>query len=426
MFDARSILDVLFGGGPGRQGRARDTSVFKDMLDQLGDQPRPPTAGRTPTADATPQQAPAPQPTGSPQGQQSFEDVLRNILNQFQQGQQQAPSGNGGRPVTPTQDPTQVPTGGGGPEVGRELQDLLRQILEGRHPGSGVSRIASEGGGRDTGGARVGGAEGAGGLAEVLRQLLGQATAGAREGASRIDEATGISDKARDSLGQATGQSPDELIARMRQLIEENKLASGAALGGLGALVLGTRSGRSLAGAAVKLGGLALIGGLAYKAYQNYQDGKPPLATEKDTKTTPQSLLPAPEGTGFEAGAVTDDAARRCIRAMIAASAADGRIDGDEQQRILGGLRQSGLDNAAQQFLAVEITSPATVAELTSGITSPEEALQVYTAARMAVDPDNVEEHAFLSALAEALGIDNALVAQVDATTRGAAGSVVE
>src|SRR5687767_2333947 len=106
MFDARSILDVLFGGGPGRQGRARHTSVFKDMLDQLGDQPRPPTAGRTPTADATPQQAPAPQPTGSPQGQQSFQDVLRNILNQFQQGQQQAPSGNGGRPVTPTQDPT--------------------------------------------------------------------------------------------------------------------------------------------------------------------------------------------------------------------------------------------------------------------------------------------------------------------------------
>jgi uncharacterized membrane protein YebE (DUF533 family) len=425
MFDARSILDILLGGGgPRRQGRPTDSTVFKDLLDQLGAQPQSPTAGRTPNAEVTPQQPPAPEPTGSPQGQQSFEDLLRNILNQFQQGQQQAPTGDGGRPVPPPQGPTEVPTGGGGPEVGRELQDLLRQILEGRQPGARISRIASEGG--QAGGGRAGEAEWAGGLAEALRQLLGQATAGVREGASRIDEATGLADKARDALGQATGQSPDELIGTIRRLIEENKLASGAALGGLGALVLGTRSGRSLAGAAVKLGGLALIGGLAYKAYQNYQDGKPPLATEKDAKATPQSLLPAPEGTGFEARAVTHDAARRYIRAMIAAAAADGRIDHDEQQRILGGLRQSGLDDAAQQFLAAEITSPATVAELASGIASPEEALQVYTAARMAVDPDHAEEHAFLSALAEGLGIDDALIAQVDATTRGAAGSLAE
>ena len=260
-----------------------------------------------------------------------------------------------------------------------------------------------------------------GGLAETLKQLLAQATAGAREGATRIDEATGVSSKAREALGQATGQTPEELVARIRQLIAENQLASGAALGGLGALVLGTRAGRSLAGTAITLGGLALVGGLAYKAYQNYQQGKPPLSAETETKATPQSLIPAPEGTGFEAGAVTHDAARRYIRAMIAAAAADGRIDQEEQRRILGGLKQAGLDDAAQQFLAAEITSPATVAELASGLSSPEEALQVYTAARIAVDPDTAEEHAFLSALAEALGIDDALAAQVDAAARGAA-----
>jgi uncharacterized membrane protein YebE (DUF533 family) len=106
---------------------------------------------------------------------------------------------------------------------------------------------------------------------------------------------------------------------------------------------------------------------------------------------------------------------------MIAAAAADGRIDGREQQRILGGLKQAGLDDAAQQFLAAEITSPATVAELASGIASPEEAVQVYTAARIAVHDDNAQEQAFLSALAEALGIDDDLVAQVDAATRSAA-----
>ena len=114
-------------------------------------------------------------------------------------------------------------------------------------------------------------------IVDVLRQVLGQATSGVREGAGRLDECTGASNRARDAIGQATGQSPDELIAKLKELIASNQLGAGAALGGLGALILGTGTGRSLAGSAVKLGGLALIGGLAYKAYQNYQQGLPPL-----------------------------------------------------------------------------------------------------------------------------------------------------
>jgi uncharacterized membrane protein YebE (DUF533 family) len=449
MLDARSILDMLVGGGPRRQGRPVDPSVFKEMLDQLGDQATPPAAERPSASEPQPapgghyaeqrypQGQPAPTtppggpsggpgsgPGGGPGGGASLEDLLRSILTQIQ-GQGQASPAGGGRQAAP------LPAPGGGPEVGQELQDLLRQILQGQGRGSGqappgsptarISRAASEGGAG--GPAQPGEQSGAGSVAEALKQILAQAAAGVREGAARIDEVTGISGKAREALGQATGQTPEELVARIRQLIAENQLASGAALGGLGALVLGTRAGRSLAATAVKLGGLALIGGLAYKAYQSYQQGKPPLTAETEAGSTPQALLPAPEGTGFEAAAVTDGAARRYIRAMIAAAAADGRIDAQEQQRILGGLKQAGLDEAAEHFLATEITSPATVAELASGIASPEEAVQVYTAARIAVDPDAVEEHAFLSALAEALGIDNALAAQVDAATRGVAGS---
>jgi uncharacterized membrane protein YebE (DUF533 family) len=432
MFDARSILDILIGGGPQTQGRPSHPSVFKDMLDQLGDQTMPPAADRPPSQ--RPGSAPGghyteqryPQgpeaPTGGPHDQTSLADLLRSILTQIQQGQAPPPTGRQAAPDT-------QPPPGGGPEIGSELQNLLRQILEGRlgdggqavpggppgAPGAQVSRMVGEGAADEP--------AGAGGLADALRQILGQVMAGAREGATRIDEATGISGKAREAVGQATGQTPEELVARIRQLIAENQLASGAALGGLGALVLGTRAGRSLAAAAAKLGGLALVGGLAYKAYQNYRQGKPPLAAENETKATPQSLLAAPEGTGFEAAAVTHDTARRCIRAMIAAAAADGRIDSQEQQRITTGLRQVGLEATAQQFLAAEVGSPADPAELASGISSPEEALQVYTAARIAVDPDTAEEQTFLSALAKALGIDDALAAQVDAAARGAAGA---
>ncbi|HEX5958370.1 MAG TPA: DUF533 domain-containing protein [Hyphomicrobiaceae bacterium] len=431
MFDARSILDILVGGGAHRQqSRPIDLTVFKDMLDQLGDQGSPPAVG-LPAAPGSQQQAPGghwteqrspqatgqPAPGGGPAGGAGLEDVLRNILGQIQQGQ--APAGSG--------QPAPGGQASGGSEVSTDLQDLLRQILQGGGPAGSVTRggpkspayklIGETGGGDDAGGVAS--------LAEVLRQVWSQATTGAREGAAKIDEATGISGKARDAISEATGQSPDEMIARLKELTSQNQLAAGAALGGLGALVLGTRAGRSLASTAIKLGGLALVGGLAYKAYNNYQQGKPLISagTQAGTggESEPQALLPAPDGSGFEASAITHDAARRYIRVMIAAAAADGRIDAEEQQRILGGLRQSGLDDSARQFLAAEIASPATVAELASGVTSPEEALQLYTAGRIAVDTDTPEEHAFLSALADALGIDAELAAQVDATARGEA-----
>jgi uncharacterized membrane protein YebE (DUF533 family) len=420
MFDARSILDILLGGPGvrgGRPGQPVNPKAFKDMLDQLGDQGSPPAAGQSTSTGAQPvpggrwteQRYPqAPEQTTGPQ---SLEDLLRGILTG---AQQQDPAGGRPAPGGPM----------AAPEVGEELRDLLRQILQGGQGGQGgasggATRIPSN---KLTGDAGEGaGQTGEPGLAETLRRVLGQATAGMREGAERIDEATGLSGRAREAVGQTTGQSPEELVAKLKELIASNQLAAGAALGGLGALVLGTSAGRSLASAAVKLGGLALVGGLAYKAYQNYQQGRPVLSSGEAKQAKAQTLLPAPDGSGFESRAMTHGAAQRCIRAMIAAAAADGRIDMGEQQRILGSLQQAGLDDAAQQFLAAEITSPATVDELASGVASPEEAVQVYTAARVAVDPRTNEEHAFLSALAEALGIDDDLAGQVDAAARGTA-----
>jgi uncharacterized membrane protein YebE (DUF533 family) len=327
------------------------------------------------------------------------------------------------RPADPVQDaspPGQMGGGGledllrsvlgggqGGPGAGGSLQDMLRDLLggQGGPQGGPMSRMTGQQG-----------QGGAGGVVDVLRQVLGQATAGVREGAGRLDEVTGASSRAREALGQATGQSPDELVARLKELIANNQLGTGAALGGLGALILGTGAGRSLAASAIKLGGMALIGGLAYKAYQNYQQGLPPLTG--GGAPSGQGLVAAPNGSGFEPGAVTHDQAVLYIRAMIAAAAADGRIDATEQQKILGGLQQAGLDQAAHQFLTSEINNPATVDDLAAGVTSQADAVQVYTAARVAIDDDNAQEHEFLTQLAQALGIDRELAAHVDAAAR--------
>ena len=433
MFDARSILDMLVRGGgqsspPGSQ---QGGEAFRDLLGQLGNQPGPQGGNRplppqermdepqSPPRGSYRQQdedaeddRPAASPPRQPGG--GLDDILRDILGGGQTGR--APSGGPGGGGL--EDILRDVLGGGGPggrggqsPGGGGLQDMLRDLLGGQ--GGNVNRIAGDG---SQGG--QGGQTSPAAVLEILRQVLGQATSGVREGAGRLDEATGASGRARDAIGQATGQSPEELIAKLKELIANNKLGAGAALGGLGALILGTGAGRALAGSAVRLGGLALIGGLAYKAYQNYQQGLPPLGGKPPTQ---QGLIAAPKGSGFEPDAVTHESAVLYIRAMIAAAAADGRIDAKEQQKILGGLQQAGMDEAAQQFLSNEINNPATVEDLAAAVSSPQDAVQVYTAARVAVDVDNDEEHEFLAQLAEALGIDDKLAAQVDAAARGTA-----
>ena len=181
--------------------------------------------------------------------------------------------------------------------------------------------------------------------------------------------------------------------------------------------MLGTKTGRSIAGSAVKLGALALIGGLAYKAFQNYQSGRPIMGGGGETA----SLQPAPRGSGFEPEAVTNDTAILYIRAMIAAAAADGRIAAGEQAKILGGLKQAGLNAAAAEFLAHEHHNPAPAADLAANVSSPEEAVQLYTAARIAILVDERSEAQFLAELAQALGIDRNLMAHIEEQARAAA-----
>lgn len=377
MFDARSLLEaVLRGAGPSPQQsspaqQAPGGGGLGDLLEQLarnfGQQGQPGDPGNA--GASTP-----------PGGMGSLQDLLRNLGGQTASAPQATPGGPG--------------VGGGGTAEAGSLGDILGNLQK-----------------------QLGGAGGPGGgnLMDILGQVFGQATAGVKEGAQRIDDATGASGRARDAIGQATGKSPEDLLNQLKDLINNNRAAAGAAAGGIGAVVLGTQAGRSLAGSALKLGALALIGGLAYKAVQNYQQGKPLIGRDENL-----GLVEAPRGSGFEAGAVTQDSALLYIRGMIAAAAADGRIDASEHQKILGGLKQAGAGAEAEEFLTNELKHPASATELASAVTSDQEAVQLFTAARIAVDVDNQQEHAFLVELAQKLGVDRKLVAHIDAAARAA------
>jgi uncharacterized membrane protein YebE (DUF533 family) len=255
-------------------------------------------------------------------------------------------------------------------------------------------------------------AGGLGGLAGMAGQILGQATQGVGDAARQ----TGVQQKAGDAVGQITGgRGVQDVLAQAKAMFDKNPAMGTAVLGGLGALVFGSSAGRSVLGSAAKLGGAALIGGLAYKAYQNYQAGKPLL----DAQQQPD-LLPAPAGTGFEPEATTEQTALVFIRAMIAAAAADGTIDPDEREAILGGLREAGMDQEANEWLSAEMANPASVDTLVEAAESPELSAQIYTAARIAINPDTAAEKDFLAGLAGSLGLDAELVANIDAAASAA------
>lgn len=386
MFDARSLLEQIVNGA--NRGSNTAGGGSGGLGDILGDLMR--NTGQGGRANASPGAAP---------GGGGLGDILGDLLG----GGRGAGAGTGGAPAS-----------GGG----NALEDILRNLVPGQTRGVSPGANAAPGSEGSGGGLSdilgklqqsLGGqgGTGGGGIADVLGQILSQATQGAKEGAGRVSDATG----ARDAFNTSTGQTPEDLMAKLKELIANNQLGAGAALGGLGGLVLGTQTGRGLAMSAAKIGALALIGGLAYKAYQNYQAGRPLITGAHPAEA-------APQGTGFEPQALTNQSATTYIRAMIAAANADGRIDDGEKQRIFGALKQGGLEAEAEAFLQQELRQPASIDELAASVGSPEEAAQVYTAARIAIEPDTAGENAFLSALANRLGIDQQLASFIDNEAR--------
>jgi uncharacterized membrane protein YebE (DUF533 family) len=245
-----------------------------------------------------------------------------------------------------------------------------------------------------------------GGVGGMLGSVLGQLGQGANQAGTA---AGGALDTVQ---GRLAGTQAGDLLARARQLAAENPGMAGAMMGGLATLVLGSKSGRTVLGSAAAVGGMALIGGLAYKALQNYQAGRPLTGD-----ATP--ALAAPAGSGFEPEIASNDTAVLFIRAMIAAAAADGQIDDAERHAIVGGLTEAGFDPEGNAWLEGEMANPASIDDLAAAATTPEIAAQVYTAARLAIEPDTAHEKDFLAGLGQMLNLDAQLISHIDMAAAG-------
>jgi uncharacterized membrane protein YebE (DUF533 family) len=153
------------------------------------------------------------------------------------------------------------------------------------------------------------------------------------------------------------------------------------------------RSRRSGLIAATALGGLALVAGLAARALRG-------------AETTESGATEPP---------VNEDEARIMLRAMVAATLADGQIDADERRRLDAAVRAAGIERDGAAWLEAEIADPADVDEIAERVRTPEQATRIYSAVRLSVLADTLQEREFLKMLATALDVPREAVVRIEA-----------
>lgn len=192
----------------------------------------------------------------------------------------------------------------------------------------------------------------------------------------------------------------------------------GAGVAGLATVLLSSKTGRKLAGSAVKYGGAAVLGGLAYSAFKNWQAGK---AAEGQADPQPmKDVTPTPETAKALQAPATEQASIAILRAMIAAAKSDGHIDAAEQKTIFDKLDALNLDTESKAFVIDELRKPLDIAAVIAAATSPELAIEIYTASVLAIDPDDPKELAYLAELASGLKLDPGLKAAIETEARKA------
>jgi len=231
-------------------------------------------------------------------------------------------------------------------------------------------------------------------------------------------------------LNQFLGAGAGETAQKGKDYLSRNAgaLAGGAAAGGLAGYFLGSKKGKKIskkgkkmAKKAAKYGGMALVGGLAYKAFTSYQQQKSgtPAVPASQPETLPQ--LPRDSAFQIEEQGGANSFGATLVSAMIAAAKADGQIDGSEHQAIFAKIEELGLDNDEKAFLFDQLNRPLDLDSLVAAASSQEQAVEIYLASLLAIEVDTPAEQAYLSMLAARLDLEPELVKHIHSTLAQAA-----
>ena len=190
----------------------------------------------------------------------------------------------------------------------------------------------------------------------------------------------------------------------------------GVAGGGLSGLAT-SKSGKKTSKKVVKYGALAAIGGLAWKAYQQY--------AQKSSAAEPSTAHPRSGNFNYHSTPMQQQSFEHVVeddneggqlllmRAMIAAAYADGHIDEQERQRIFAQVENMDLQTHEKAMLFDELRQPMSLSELVNAVPNVQTGIEVYAASASAIDLSQPISGQYLDALANKLCIPQELVNNV-------------
>ena len=191
-------------------------------------------------------------------------------------------------------------------------------------------------------------------------------------------------------------------------------LASGL-VGGLAGSLLTSKTGRKIGKNALKLGGAAAVGAIAYGAYKKYSANQVKKDNFESNKKSnlgvrADELSFFPEEDDIES---IHKLELVLVKAMIAASRADGLIEVEETQKIFKQIRSFNLEEDEFKLMS-QINQPTNIDELIESASSIELATEIYTVSCLVIEEANEAEREYLAILADKLKLPNELVNAIE------------
>ncbi|MFO0389446.1 MAG: tellurite resistance TerB family protein [Alphaproteobacteria bacterium] len=220
------------------------------------------------------------------------------------------------------------------------------------------------------------------------------------------------------------------LVGKMLGGMATKNFAAGLLTGGVATSLLG--GGKDTVETVAKVGGLALLGTLAYKAFGNYQEqkaagGNASVVNAVKISATGMATQASSIVSGLLAGGnqaqnlplaapaapANADLPLAIIRAMIGAAKADGHMDAAESQKIIGQLESVGIGTQEKALLMQEMANTQDVQNIAAAAKTPQEAAQLYLAALLVCDSQCAAEQQYLASLASSLKLEPAFTASL-------------
>jgi uncharacterized membrane protein YebE (DUF533 family) len=177
-------------------------------------------------------------------------------------------------------------------------------------------------------------------------------------------------------------------------------------------MLLGSKRGRKIGGAALKYGSVAALGALAFKVYRDWQSAQSaqPAVTPRPLAAVEFARLPA---------AQVEQHSQAMLGAMIAAARADGHMDERERELVEAELHRLEADLALRRWVDDQLRRPVDPAAVAAAAATPEMAAEIYLASVLVVDETTVMERAYLDELARQLRLDAGLKAELERQAAG-------